>query len=382
MLSAHILCIDLIPPVIDDILNVTVHCGEGSSPAVIGSPTVTDNEDLNPTIYHNDTTQPGCTLIRTWTARDDAGNRASAIQVIVFSEPQPPVVTSPDQIMVACGSLEDASTSLAHNRIAVQHPCGRPVTLHYTDSANLTQCGFIFSRVWQVDDDCNRSALFTQVIHVLSQQFPDTPRNGLLNARIDKALRWPQYPSATSYQVYVWRESDEERPSEPATVTTSRVYYPSPHYPPGTRMLWQIVYVLGVNMTVPSPIWNFETEPRPDLEVINVIVPAVAYSGQSFSVSWTVINSGNLSVTNFFFNDEIYLSRTTSISDGRRVSRVIQHRFLDPQDGFNSAVEINLAQNDIGVFYVFVITDASNIVSQFSRLIQAYTVSCMVKSIL
>lgn len=333
------------------------------SSSAIGHPTVTDNEALNPTLTYEDITAPNCTLFRQWTAMDGAGNTASATQVIVFSVPLPPVVTSPSEITVACGSVEDANTNLAHNMITVQHPCGRPVTSRYTDTANLTQCGFTFSRVWEVDDDCGRSALFTQIIRVLNQQFPDSPRNGLLNAHLDEELRWPQYPSATSYQVYVWRESDIERPSEPVAVTTRRYYRPNPLYPPGTRMLWQIEYVLGVNMTVPSPVWGFETERRPDLEVVDVNIPEFAFSGQDFDVAWTVINTGNLSVTNYFFYDYIYLSRTLSISDRRLVGRILQRRFVEPQDGYTSRAEINLADNDIGVFYVFVITDATNSVS-------------------
>ena len=359
--------IDLIPPVIDDVINVTVHCGEDYSPDAIGRPTVTDNEDLNPILLHEDIAIPNCSLLRQWTATDGAGNMASATQVIVFSQPLPPIVTSPNQIAVACGNIEDANINLAHNTITVQHPCGRPVTTRYSDSASLTQCNFTFSRVWEVDDDCGRSTLFTQSIRILDQQFPDSPRNGLLNVHLDEVLRWPQYPSASSYQVYVWREADGERPSEPVAVTTLRVYAPNPLYPPGTRMLWQIEYVLGVNMTVPSPIWGFETEPRPDLEVIDVSIPEIAYSGQSFNVTWTVINRGDLSVTSFAFYDEIYLSHTLSISDGRRVKRIVQHRFLDPQDGFTSRAKIDLADDDVGVFYVFVITDSSEIVNYNRR---------------
>ena len=355
--------IDYTPPEITNIVNVTIPCGGDYSPSAIGSPTVTDNEDISPTVDYRDASTVNCSLNRLWIASDDAGNSASATQLVKFTSPQPPVVTSSSQTTVACGSIEDANSNLEHNMISVHHPCGRPVTVNFMDSANLTQCGFSFSRAWVVTDDCGRSALFTQIVRVLGQQFPDSPPNGLLNAPVSTPLMWPQYPSATSYRVFVWPQSLEERPSEPTTVTSLRMYFPNPHYPPGTRMLWQIEYVLGeFDTIVPSPVWGFETVPKPDMEVASVDVPSFAYSGQSFDVVWTVLNTGNLSVTNFFY-DDVYLSRTTSFSDSRHVRRVFQSRFLDPQDGYSSMAEINLAHADIGVFYVFVMTDATRLVS-------------------
>lgn len=347
---------------IDNIVNVTVPCGEDFSPAAVGRPVVTDNEDLNPSLTLVDIPLQGCTLVRMWTASDRAGNLAISNQSIVFSNPRPPTISSPSQLQVACGNIEDATTSLAHNSISVIHPCNRSIVVQFTDSANLTRCGFTFDRVWKVEDDCGLSVTFRQVIRVLDQQFPDGPMNGQVNAHLDEPLFWPQFPGATSYQVFVWIDG-QEQPTEPTAVTFERTYMPSSNYPPGTRILWQIEYVVGINRTVPSPIWGFETEPHPDLEVTDVTVPSFAFSGQMFTVSWTVINSGNLSVTVPFFHDSIYMGRTTTFSDSQRVQRVLQRRFLDVNDGYTSEAEINIANDDIGLFYVFVVTDSSYFVS-------------------
>lgn len=354
-------------------MNVSVGCGEEHTSA---TPNITDNEDLNPRVDYTDTFTEGCALIRTWTATDSAGNMATGSQYIVYSNPLPPVITSPAEINVACGDIESVSDNLAHNRIFVRHPCGRPVSLQYTDSTALTQCGFNFTRVWQVTDDCGQSVSFSQVVRVLDQQLPGYPHNRAINIDINAPLMWPQYPGAVAYQVFLWRESTGERPIEPVTVISARTFYPTPHYPPGTRMLWQIEYILGVNNTIPSPIWSFETEPLPDLEIIVVNVPEFAFSGQSFDVAWTVVNSGSLSVTSFIFYDDIYLSRSaTAIVDGRRVKRVTQRRFLDPNnDGYTYMTEINLRNNDVGVFYVIVITDATNAVSPFFPVAKNSTV--------
>lgn len=357
-----IISTDLIPPVIDNLPNVTVRCGEDYSPSTIGSPSVTDNEDLNPSLTYRDVPYLGCTFTRVWNSTDSAGNTDIANQSIRFSDLLPPIVLSRTQIAVACGSIEDVSSNLAHNSLSVQHPCNRPISSSYSDSANITQCGFTFSRVWEVEDDCGLSTVFTQVIQVLSQQFPVSPMNGLVNARVNEPLLWPQFPGATSYEVYVWPEV-EERPNMPIMVTNQRSFYPHSNYRPGTRILWQIEYAVGVNVTVPSPVWGFETVPLPDLLVTDVTVPSFAFSGQTFDVRWTVINTGNLSVTVQYFRDAIYMGRTSSFSDSRLVRVIRQRRFLDPDDGYNSDAEINIAESDIGIFYIFVFTDYRHVVS-------------------
>lgn len=348
--------IDAIPPAIDNLPNVTVHCGEDYLPSAVGRPTVTDNEDLNPTLTYTDVAYQDCTFTRVWNATDSAGNTILANQSIRFSDILPPVVLSPSLLPVACGSVAQ------HNNLSVSHPCNRPLSLTYTDSVDLYRCAFTFTRTWTVADDCGMSVTFRQDIRVLNQQFPDHPMNGLINARLDETLIWPHFPGVMSYEVYIWEEA-EVQPSLPVTVTNQRSYYPHTNYPPGTRMLWQIVYVLGVNDTVPSPIWGFETEHRPDLRVIDVTVPAYAFSGQTFDVRWTVTNNGGLSVTIPSFTDAIYLSRTSSFSDSRMVRVVTQRRFLDPNDGYSSEASINIQDNDIGIFYVFAFTDRYNAVS-------------------
>jgi len=109
-----------------------------------------DNEDLEPSLNYTEESLPGCVLIRRWIATDAAGNEAISSQRITFVSPQPPTVSSPSNLAVACGSIEDASTTLSHNVITVHHPCNRPVTTTYTDSATINRCGFTFSRTWIV----------------------------------------------------------------------------------------------------------------------------------------------------------------------------------------------------------------------------------------
>lgn len=335
---------------------ITINCEADFSPNVTGIPTVLDNEDSDPSLNFRDESVPGCALIRWWTATDEAGNEATVSQSIRFTNSRAPTVTSPSSIAVACGSIEDASTNLAHNIITVQHPCSRPVTTNYTDSAPITQCGFTFSRVWVVQDDCGTYATFVQTIRVLNLQFPNSPENGLINARLNEPLLWPQFPGSSSYRVFVWIAA-ARRPTNPIALTYTRAFYPSVNYPPGTQMLWQIEYVTDENTTIPSPIWGFETIPYPDLQMAEVTVSSVAFSGQTFHVSWTVTNIGNLSTNSFVWYDYIFIGRTLNFDDSRYVRRVRQNRFVDVGDAYSSQAEINLNENDIGNFYAFVVVD-------------------------
>ena len=367
---------DLIPPVISNVISVTVNCGDDFSPAAVGQPSASDNEDVNVALVYMDFPLGGCGLTRMWTATDSAGNIARSNQSITFLNPQAPTVSTPNMITVACGNVEEVSSSLASDNITVHHPCDRPVTLSFSDSASITQCGFTFTRIWTIADDCGRSTLFTQTIRVLDQQFPDGPENGLVNAGLYETLSWPQFSGATSYRVFVWRAS-EQQPLEPISVIASQSFAPTSSYPPGTRILWQIEYVIGANMTIPSPIWGFKTEPRPDLQVTVVTVPSYAFSGQSFSVSWTVINSGNLSVTVPRFVDRIFLGRTQILSDSRSVRSITQTRYVDVGDGYISDAEISLDDDDIGIFYVFVYTDYTRRVSNFFHFTNSSRFNCI-----
>ena len=322
-------------------------------------PTATDSFNSDIDLNYVDQTSGSCTLRRVWTAVDGAGNSASRVQIITFTNPRPPQIIASNLVLIPCGSVEDAIQDIGRASLNVTHPCGRPVTTTFVDSTIVNMCGFDFTRTWSIQDDCGSRSTFLQTIRVLPQQLPDSPANGQLNVRLDEPLLWPQFPSATRYKVYVWMLGTE-RPQEPTATVSRRQYRPSTSYPQATRLLWQIEYVIGENMTIPSPVWGFETQSLPDLAVTNIEVPPVAFSGQQFDVSWNVINVGNLSVSfsNIWY-DSLYIGPTTDFSLSRRTQQVRQRRFVDPQDGYVSQATIDLFPYEVGTFYVFVVVDSS-----------------------
>ena len=69
-------------PTVTNLQDHTLKCTEDYSPDAIGRPVVRDNEDTSPAVTFVDLPQIGCKLVRTWTARDAAGNTATTQQVL------------------------------------------------------------------------------------------------------------------------------------------------------------------------------------------------------------------------------------------------------------------------------------------------------------
>ena len=335
-------------------------CGQDLSPSAIGIPQVTDNDDPQPTVEYEDMPSDGCRFRRLWIASDNAGNTANRFQLVTLTSPIPPEIIAQSILTLPCGSVQDVILLLQElpKFFTVRHPCSRPVEITFTDSTNVDRCGFSFSRTWLVEDDCGGSNTFLQTIRILDQEFPDAPENGQLNTDINQPLIWPQRSGAFSYEVYIWWFG-HSRPALPTVVTTMRRYQPASPYPPATRMLWQVEYRTDVNVTVPSPVWGFETEAFSDFVMTEILLPPFAFSGQNFDVAWSVINVGNLSSVSSARNwyDRVWLGPTQDISESRVVATVLQRRILDPNDGYTSQAVVELRNNEIGIFYLFVETD-------------------------
>ena len=348
--------------------NTTLSCNEDLSPVRTGTPTVIDNLDLNPLLQFTDYPVTSCGITRLWNATDAAGNNATVAQGISIINPLPPVVQDSKDISIPCGSVESIISSPQYTNLTVVHPCGRPIIKTFTDSAQIDRCGFTFQRTWYIQDDCGSNVTFQQTIHILDQQLPDNPADRQVNVAINEILLWRQYPGAVSYRVYIWARSDN-RPSQLTSEVTVLQYTPQSLFYPGTWYNWQIEYVIGTDMTVQSPIWSFETRPYPDLIVTAITLPEMAFSGQTFEVSWTVENIGNLSTGSSLWYDGLYIGPTTEFRSSRRAAVVVHRSFLDPQDGYTASGTIRLNPTDLGSYYVHIETDIYRYVSIESLLI-------------
>ena len=318
----------------------TVACGDDYSPNVTGIPAVTDNLDVDPVVKYGDQASGECGIIRVWNATDNAGNTAYTSQEIKFTSPRQPSVQFPDDATVPCGDLEQVTKTLMLPAVMVDHPCRLPVNISYADPNEAGRCGLIFNRLWSVTDDCGGQVSHSQRIQVLELQVPDTPQNGQTNIDLQYTLRWPVYPGSVSYKVFLWN-ADERKPTGPVAVTTEPEYTIAVPLRPGTQFLWQVEFLLNNNESLPSPQWGFETRKYPDVTVESIIVPPVAYSGQTFDVRWTVRNIGNLTTQAYRWSDAVFISFTEDFSRARRASVVQLNNILFPNDGYTAEATVS-----------------------------------------
>ena len=172
-----------------------------------------------------------CGVARVWNATDAAGNSATVSQGLSIINPLPPVVQDPLAISIPCGSVESIVSNPRYTNLTVIHPCGRPTTATFMDSAPIDRCGFSFNRTWLIQDDCGSNITFQQTVHILDQQLPDNPADRQVNVAINEALVWRQYPGAVRYRVYIWPVGDE-RPRQPTSEVTAYSFHISiPSFP-------------------------------------------------------------------------------------------------------------------------------------------------------
>ena len=347
---------DTIAPNISLPSNISLSCNEDLGSIRTGTPVVVDNLDANPILQFTDYPVHSCGIVRVWNATDAAGNSATVSQGLSIINPLPPVVQDPLDISIPCGSIESIVSNPQYTNLTVIHPCGRPTVATFMDSAPIDRCGFMFNRTWIIQDDCGSNITFRQTVHILDQQLPDNPADRQVNVAINEALMWRQYPGAVRYRIYIWPVGNE-RPTQPTSEVTALEYYPQQSFYPGTQYNWQIDYIIEADRIVQSPIWSFETRAYPDLTVTSVSLPAMAFSGQRFEVSWTVENIGNLSSSTSYWRDAVYIGPSVEFRRSRRAAIVAHRSFIDPQDGYTASGTVNLQPTDLGTFYVFVETD-------------------------
>ena len=292
--------VDAAAPTISPVSDVTVACGDPYDPSKIGIPIYSDSSDRSPTLSYNDSLTTVCRTVRTWTVTDHAGNTANVTQIISFTNVIGPSVGGAEELFVPCGETDRlASSDYVIKTLNVTSPCGRRVTVDYTNSRPITDCGITVTRQWHIMDDCNSVTYFTQTIHVLFPTFPDFPANGQMHVSVYPRLGWPTYPQSQGYSVYVWQYGSTEPNVRTSFVPIwRRTYTITDALSPNTRFLWRIGYIVPfTNGTreISSPTWGFRTESYADLSLISVQVPPTAFSGLSFTVRWVVENVGNVS---------------------------------------------------------------------------------------
>jgi len=158
---------DTTPPVLSNVASgKDVECGE--TPELI-EPTASDNCDDDVTITMSEITTPGgClsnyTITRTWTATDDCGNSAVAIQTINVGDTQAPTLVGvPGNETLECGE----QPSVPANVTATDN-CDDNVNITFDEHQIDGNCDGAYQliRTWIATDDCGNSTSATQTIDV------------------------------------------------------------------------------------------------------------------------------------------------------------------------------------------------------------------------
>lgn len=325
------------------IVNKTLTCGADFNPNTTGIPIVTDNNPEGTNILYTDSVGNNCGIQRVWTATDAAGNEATQTQVISFESPTPIRLLFAREALVPCGDIDDFTKSMQdYISNNINHPCGIPFKrISFTDS-NINKCGITIIRTWHIEDSCGSTANGTQQIKILQLEVPVTPKNGQVNVELQSTLRWPAYPNAIKYEIYLWLYG-QEKPERPFITIQSRTYWRTSRLTSNTKYSWKVEIDIGENDTIPGPKWSFETRKIADLTIERVTVPTVAFSGQSFVVQWSARNTGTGITETSSWYDRVYFSLTDSFEDAKRFrspTYVWQRNILFPEDGYTSQAKV------------------------------------------
>ena len=155
---------DTIPPSITAPAAVTAEATGARTAVSLGTAAATDAVDTSPTITNNAPVSGfplGSTTV-TWTATDDAGNSATAMQTVTVRDTTPPRLTAPASVAAeATGSLTTVSLGTAAATDAVD--------TSPTITNNAPTTGFPLGRTtvtWTATDDVGNSATATQNITI------------------------------------------------------------------------------------------------------------------------------------------------------------------------------------------------------------------------
>lgn len=186
------------------------------------------------------------------------------------------------------------------------------------------------------------------------------PTNSSINLTKPFNFSWQPSLFATSYDIYLWKSTDPVPTSPWKTISQINYIY---NYDLlfGTTYNWKVVAKNSCYQTV-SPVQTFTTRFLPDLLVTNVQVPTSAYSGQNFTLTWTVKNQGSGNSTAQQWYDRVYLSTDATLETAvdLYLGQVANLSYLDVNQSYVQSESFVLPQGISGNYYLFVHTDGGN----------------------
>ena len=170
-----VLSSDIEPPVLSGVPeDILVECDEVPAVAVV---TAEDNYDgAVPVIFSEETLDDGScpnsyTLVRTWTATDEASNSVSASQTITIEDNTPPILTAPINVTLECDA--DSNPTGTGSATASDN-CDPAPIITYADEIVPGDCPneSTIKRTWSATDACENSSSLVQVITIVDTTPP------------------------------------------------------------------------------------------------------------------------------------------------------------------------------------------------------------------
>ncbi|SNR79314.1 SprB repeat-containing protein, partial [Lutibacter agarilyticus] len=167
--------------------DITINCTDDVSESSTGTPTGGDSCSGYGFSYEDVTTQTNdgsCTdysyiITRTWKAKDDCDNEATAVQVITVEDKTAPTGTAPTGVVDVDVCSADAQTFYPFDAVAVagsySDNCSGVVTVNLTDTTQTGDvCGWTLVYTYEVVDSCGNKLEGETITHTGQDQTPPT----------------------------------------------------------------------------------------------------------------------------------------------------------------------------------------------------------------
>ncbi|MBO9562795.1 MAG: hypothetical protein J7621_08480 [Niastella sp.] len=198
------------------------------------------------------------------------------------------------------------------------------------------------------------------------------PANNTTIQKIPITISWAPATNALVYDLYIWGSGDPV-PAEPSQKDLTQIGYIIdqhllPGLAPGKVYNWKVVARNSCRSTE-SAVMSFSISDLPNLIVQDALLPASAFSGRSIDVALQVKNAGNAGTGEITWYDKVFISADTvfnpSIDD--LVGGKANVSTLQPGEAYLNTISVQLPENLIGTYYLFVQTDGYTQVSELNE---------------
>jgi len=187
------------------------------------------------------------------------------------------------------------------------------------------------------------------------------PSNNALNLISPVQFSWSPSLYASTYDLYVWPADSVNRPVTRILSDVSQINYTmNSGLNWGKSYKWQVVSK-NLCFITNGPVQQFSIKALPELHVTQ-ITTSQAYAGQPLTVSWTVKNDGLGATTEGSWNDHIWISPDIEVRVWEDIilGQFPNVSYLGAGQSYTNTVQVNIPQNLMGTYYIFVVSDADD----------------------